>query len=165
MLAVVSDSSPLVYLAALGRFGLLRTIYDRVLIPTAVWEEVAVQGGVRAEAELLRQARAEGWVHVEQVVGTIPVAMKKLDEGEREAILLAKSNDALLIIDEARGRAVAEELGVTCTGTIGVLVEAKLRGLIPSLRPELERLRAQSNFRFSESLFRVALAKAHETES
>ncbi len=165
MLAVVSDSSPFVYLAVLGRFGLLRTIYDRVLIPVAVWEEVAVQGGVRSEAALLRQAHAEGWVRVEQAVGIISPAMKKLDDGEREAILLAKSKGALLIIDEARGRAVAEELGVTCTGTIGVLVEAKLRGLIPSLRPELERLRAQSNFRFSELLFRVALSKAHETES
>ena len=165
MPAVVSDSSPFVYLATLGRFELLRVIYGQVLIPEAVWIEVAVQGGARPEAVFLRQARVDGWVLVVQVAGPVSPLIAKLDVGEREAILLAHQRNALLIIDEARGRAVAEQLGVHCVGTIGVLLEAKLRGLIPALRPELEKLRSGSNFRFTESLFRAVLLKASEPEN
>lgn len=164
MHAVVSDSSPFVYLAALGRFELLRVIYGQVLIPEVVWGEVAVRGGSRPEAELVRQARLDGWVLVVPVVGPVSPLAAKLDAGEQEAILLAQERGALLIIDEARGRAVAEELGVQCVGTLGVLVEAKLRGVIPLLRPELEKLRAETNFRFTEALFRAALVNASETE-
>lgn len=162
MPAVVSDSSPFVYLAALGRFELLRVLYAEVFIPPAVWNEVAVDGEGRVEADLLRNACSAGWVKVERITTSIPTELRKLDDGEREAIALAKEKHAILVIDEARGRNAAAKLGIQCTGTVGVLVEARLRGLVPLLRPELERLRSQSNFRFTESLFEAALLRAGE---
>lgn len=76
--------------------------------------------------------------------------------------MLAAKKKAILIIDESAGRNVAAALGIQCTGLIGVLVEAKLRGFIPHLRPELERLSTGSNFRFTQKLFQSALERAGE---
>lgn len=72
------------------------------------------------------------------------------------------SKNALLIIDETDGREVARRLGIRLTGTIGLLVEAKLKGLIPEVRSQLNRLKETSNFRFTEQLFAAALQKAGE---
>lgn len=72
------------------------------------------------------------------------------------------SKNALLIIDEIEGQEVARRLGIRLTGTIGVLVEAKLKGLIPEVRFESNRLTETSNFRCTEQLFATALQKAGE---
>jgi predicted nucleic acid-binding protein len=165
MPAVVSDSSPFVYLTRLGRFDLLRGLYSQVWVPSAVWKEVAVEGVSRPEGANVKQAAADGWLIVESVLpSSAPqdAALLALDDGEREAIILARKLCAMLIIDEAEGRNVAARLGVRCTGTIGILIEAKLRGLIPRLQPELQRLKTESNFRFAEELFNGALKKAGE---
>jgi len=165
MLAVVSDSSPLVYLTRLNRFDLLRQLYEGVFIPNAVWREVAVEGATRPEGVNVKQAVSAGWLRVETAAAdALPqdAAFLELGDGEREAIALARSKNALLIIDETAGREIARRLGVRLTGTIGVLVEAKLRGLIPEVRSELKCLKEASNFRFTEELFVAALQKAGE---
>lgn len=168
MLAVVSDSSPLLYLTRLGRFDLLRQLYEGVFIPNAVWREVAIEGATRPEGMNVKLAVTAGWLKVESVAGTsLPQdpAYLELGDGEREAIALARNKNALLIIDETEGREVARRLGVRITGTLGILVEAKLRGLIPKVRPELDRLKDESNFRFTEELFVMALRNAGEEET
>lgn len=66
-------------------------------------------------------------------------------------------------MDEQLGRRIAEELGLTVTGTLGILVEAKERKLIPSLRHELQHLRTQTSFRFSIALENQILALAGES--
>ncbi|MSR65960.1 MAG: DUF3368 domain-containing protein [Pedosphaera sp.] len=167
MLAVVSDSSPLVYLTRLGRFDLLRQLYEGVFIPMAVWREVGIEGAARPEGANVKLAVAAGWLKVDSAISTAlseDPAFLELGDGEREAIVLAQTKNALLIIDETEGRAVALRLGVRHTGTIGIRVEAKLRGLITHVRPELRRLRDESNFRFTDELFAAALVKAGETE-
>jgi predicted nucleic acid-binding protein len=166
MPAVVSDSSPLVYLTRLGRFDLLRVLYQQVLVPPAVWREVAVEGAGLAEAESVKQAVTDGWLVVEKVPEEkVEPSLSELGDGERDAILLARAKNAMLIIDETDGRNIAARLGVRCTGRLGVLVEAKLRSLIPRLRPELNKLKAETNFRFTEELFAEALTKVGETNS
>ena len=165
MLAVVSDSSPLVYLTRLDRFDLLRQLYDRVFIPGAVWREVAEEGATKPEGTNVRQAVSAGWLRLETATLEAFIqdaAFLELGDGEREAIALAHSKHALLIIDEAEGREVARRLGIPVTGTIGVLVEAKLKGLIPEVRSELNRLKETTNFRFTEDLLAIALQKAGE---
>lgn len=59
---VISDSSTLIHLAAIGRLGLLKRFYRRITIPPAVWREVVEQGGSRAGAVELEQARQAGWI-------------------------------------------------------------------------------------------------------
>lgn len=168
MPAVVSDSSPLICLARLGRLDLLRRLFDAVFIPSAVWQEVAIDGGDREEALQVKEAAQDGWLQVECPGGVSEdseATLAGLDIGEREAIALALEKGATLIMDEAAGRAAAQRLGLRCTGTLGVLVEAKLLGLIPRLREELDRLQEQTNFRFTPDLFEVVLGRAGEQDS
>ena len=86
MLAVVSDSSPLLYLTRLGRFDLLRQLYEGVFISNAVWREVAIEGAARPEGMNVRQAVTSGWLKVASAPGTgLPSdpAYLELGDGER----------------------------------------------------------------------------------
>lgn len=168
MLAVVCDASPLIYLSKLEQFQLLKLLYQPVLVPPAVWEEVAVAGQGRLESTNLRSAVADAWILVDKPTiasGRLSEFAAGLGRGEVEAILLAQERSAILITDDALGRSVAERLGLQVTGTIGVLLRAKRQGHLQSVRPLLDRLRTQTNFRISESLYKEALKAAAEASS
>ena len=165
MPVVVADSSPLVYLARLGRLELLRLLYSEVLIPDAVWREVAVEGRDFTEGRALLAAVSAGWIRIESCAPAAAAEeplLQRLDDGEREAITLAIRLRALLIIDEAAGRAAATKLGVKLTGTLGVLVQATRRGLVPRLETELDRLMVETNFRCADELITDALKAVGE---
>ena len=86
-----------------------------------------------------------------------------MDRGESEAILLSQQLQAdLLLIDERRGRAEAQRLGIRITGLLGILVEAKRKGLIVSVKPLMGQLIADSTFRVSPKLYELILTKAEE---
>jgi len=163
MPAVISDASPLIYLTHLGRFGLLRDIYEWLLIPPAVWTEVGQRGAERLEGKTLAAAVSEQWIKIEAPQSSpAHPALATLGAGEREAIQLAYEKHATLLIDEAEGRAVALELGIALSGTLGVLAEAKRRRLIPLVRPEMDRLLNETNFRVSEAIRQHVLQRAGE---
>lgn len=150
MPCVVADTSPLFYLAHLDRLGLLHDLYGRVHVPEIVWAE-ALSGGRRypATTPRLEAARLADWICLHACgthAGTEPLLIG-LDEGERQALLLAKSLAAdLVLIDEKRGRRAALWLGLVSTGTVGILIEAKRRGLISSVASDLRRLRDETTF-------------------
>lgn len=164
MPAVISDASPLIYLTHLGRFALLGELHGSVLIPPAVWREVGERGAQRTEGRMLRAAVDAGWIKIEAPAAVAPAdpALEQLGAGEREAIQLAFEKHATLIIDEAEGRAVALQLGIKLSGTLGVLVEAKRRGLLTQVRPEVERLIGETTFRVSEKVRQHILQLAGE---
>jgi predicted nucleic acid-binding protein len=67
----------------------------------------------------------------------------------------------MIILDDFKARKIAENLGIEITGTIGVLIIAKKRGIIHSIKPFLEKIRA-TNFRLSEAIEKQALIEADE---
>lgn len=85
-----------------------------------------------------------------------------LDSGESSSIALClEKKNCLLIIDERKGRKVAQDLDIPIIGTLGILLEAKNLGLVYSLRPLLEEV-LKTNFRISKQLLNVVLEQANE---
>lgn len=160
---VVSDSSTLIHLSAIGRLALLRELFGVLIVPTAVWREVVEQGRGRSGVEDVETARREGWIHVEAVSSELLLRSLKheLDEGEAQVISLAVESGAdLVLLDESEARRVAELFDLKKTGAVGVLLRAKVEGLIPLLKPELDRLR--ESFWIDERLYQKVLRAAGE---
>ena len=68
----------------------------------------------------------------------------------------------LILLDELAGRRAAQRMGLTVTGTLGVLIAAKDRGLLASVRPLLDALRVNAGFWIGDPLYNAALAAAGE---
>ena len=158
---VVADATPLIYLAAIGKFDLLQILYGRISIPSAVYEEVVIQGAGRSGAS---ETAAADWIDRQALHDPSKLATLQthLNGGESETIILAEELPAdLVIMDEAAGR---HELGLRqlpFIGTVGVLMQAKQRGLISSLKSELDQLRA-NGFHLTDQLYRTCLAAVGE---
>ena len=136
---VILNNTPLVALWAIGRLGLLRDLFAQVLIPQAVRDEfLAVDSEMRSEA-----LSAAPWVRTGPLSDprrALPYA--GLDQGEAEVLALAEELPAsLLVIDERRARRYAKRLGLPLTGTLGLLLLAKERGLIGSFVEEVDKLK------------------------
>jgi len=111
---IVSNTTPLIGLAILRRIELLRVLFSEVYLPRGVYEEIAVKGIGRVGSREITEAVEAGWMHVEDAADGATLATLKidLDEVEAEAIALALTRDAaLLLMDERKGRAKATSLG------------------------------------------------------
>lgn len=153
MTNVICNTSPIINLARIGELKLLHELYGKLMIPDAVWQEVVVDGAGLLGAEEVANA---DWISVQSVANLMLVRAlrQELDEGEAEAIALAsETQDALLLMDERFGRETAQHLGVTHIGLVGVLVLCKRKGLIPTIKPLLDKLRDVAGFRVSERLY------------
>ena len=161
----VSDSSTLIHLASISLLGLLNEFFEHVLIPPAVWQEVVVQGAGRKGASDVRQANSDEWLIVETPAPNpiLHFLRAKLDDGEAESIALALERlPEVLLLDEEHARAIARQLGVRITGAVGILLRAKLAGLIPLLRPELDQLRGSGHCYLSQAIYESVLRQSGE---
>lgn len=158
---VVADSTPLIYLAAIGKFDLLHVLFDRISIPPAVYDEVVIQGAGRWGAA---QTAAADWIDRPAIndPSKITILPSHLDCGESEVIVLAEELHAdLVIMDEAADRRELRQRGMAFVGTVGVLMQARLRGLTMSLKSDLDQLRA-CGFHLTDHLYRTCLAAVGE---
>jgi predicted nucleic acid-binding protein len=159
---VVSNTSPIVALAAIGRLDLLRAVHGEIAIPSAVFDEIAVAGAGEPGA---REVTEADWVKRYPVANTTLVNALglELDAGEAQAIALAVEIHAdLILLDERLGRRAARRLGLTINGTLGVIIAAKDLGLLPSVRPILDALRVEAGFWIGNDLYSAVLAAAAE---
>ena len=151
---VVSDTSCITNLSAIGRVALLRELFGVVLIPPAVRNELAVQHEILPDFFEVRAPFAHT-----VVAGLLE---EPLELGEAEAIVLAEETHAdYLLIDETAGRAVARARGLTRIGLLGVLQRAKERGLLVNVRPDLDALQA-AGFWISPKLRQRFLSEMEE---
>lgn len=157
---VISDTSPLNYLILIDHADILPTLYTEVLIPESVAEEL----GHVAAPEAVRRwvAKPPSWLRIRPALSDpAPVLLQELDRGERDAILLAVHLRAdLLLMDERDGVEAARSLGLTTTGTLGVLVRAAERGVI-DFAAAIRRLR-DTNFRVDPVLLERLSANLEE---
>ena len=143
---VVSNSGPLINLAKVGQFSLLQHLFQHIMIPPEVFEEVVVRGAGQPGAG---ETHAVQWIvrgMLDQSNITNLLAAE-LDRGEAEAIALALQEKAdWLLIDERVGRRFAQQVGLKVKGTLGVLLEGVRRGFIDDLQPLLDMLVARGTW-------------------
>lgn len=150
--AVISDASCLIVLTKVDAVTLLKVVFGSVITTPEIASEIGFD--------------LPYWIKIQSplsdnVIGSMPASV---DRGEASAIALAlEMPGSTLIIDDLKARNYAIRLGLHVTGTIGVLIKAKLDGHIPSIRPFVEKVR-QTNFRFSDSVERNAYLLAGEVD-
>jgi predicted nucleic acid-binding protein len=157
---VVPDAGPLIYLAGAGHLAVLPALYDEVATPRVVWDEVTVAGDGLVGAAEVRAAAS--WLRVEDVEPD-PLLATMLDRGEAAAIPLAERLRATLLVDDADAREVAAERGISVVGTLGVLLLAKRRGLLPAVAAVLDRMTTLGMF-VAPDLRAHVLAAAGESD-
>lgn len=160
---VVSNTSPLTNLAAIGQFALLRDVFAQISIPVGVWNELNAKGQKWPGQDDVASA---DWVQrIEVTDQALVLGLRRdLDRGEAESIALALQLRAdLIILDEADGRHAAQRFGLHITGTIGVLLAAKSAGAINAVRPHLDALREQAGFYISGKVYQASLHLAGES--
>jgi predicted nucleic acid-binding protein len=147
---IISDTSCLIILTKIGEIDLLRQLYKTVTIT----QDISLEYG-----ENLPE-----WFEVQKVKDHYRQQLleMQIDKGEASAIALAlETRDNIVILDDWKARKVAEHLGISVTGTLGVIIKAKNTGIIPSIKPYLDKIR-DTNFRISEELEQIALKEANE---
>jgi predicted nucleic acid-binding protein len=157
----VVDTSPLIFLAKLGRLELLRDGADAVCAPRAVLAEVRAQPD---EATLAIERASQTWLSVRQVSNrsAVEILLADLDLGEAETIVLAREIEAdKVVMDDLDARRFARRVGLDMIGTMGLLLAARLREELPSLREEIERLQ-DLGFRVAQPLVEAVLKEAGE---
>lgn len=137
---VVVNSTPLIVLCGIGKLELLRELYQEIFIPAAVYQEVTA---VRDSA-CLQIMTQKSWIHVEKIQNETERKMykAKLHAGEVEVMILAQEQKAdLVIIDDNAAKKTAKYLGLTVTGSLGVLLKAKQEGFIKQIHPLLSEMK------------------------
>ncbi len=161
-MSIVSNASHLIGLSFIYELDLLRQMYGSILIPEAVWQEVGVAGVNQPGHDAFIKAN---WIERHSVKNRqlTMALLQDLDAGEAEAIALAlETNADLLIIDERLGRRTAQHFGLNVVGVVGVLVEAKHRGIVRAIKPYLDQLRDIAGFRISDELYQRVLTDQME---
>jgi hypothetical protein len=148
--AIISDTSCFIILTNIGELELLHKVYGQIITTPEIAEEFG---------ETIPE-----WVEILSATDKFrqQILEMQIDKGESSAIALAlEMSDSTVILDDFKARKIAEQLGLTYTGTIGVIIKAKLTGKIPSIKPLLEKIK-QTDFRLSAEIELLALKEANE---
>ncbi|MBD2035637.1 DUF3368 domain-containing protein [Leptolyngbya sp. FACHB-321] len=137
---VVSDTSPISNLAAIGQLVILQQLYSEVIIPTAVHQELLNSG---SEDPAVLAIQTLDWIQIRSVTNAalLQPLQTILDVGEAEVIALAIELTAdRLLMDERRGRQQAIQAGLKVTGLLGILLAAKQQKVVTTVKPLLDAL-------------------------
>lgn len=158
---IVADASPLIALAKLDKLALLNALFSTFHVPVTVYFEVTVDQ-TRPDARRLKPFLDEHSSPHSDIENSFTQSISKiLDAGEIQALGLAKKLNCGVLMDEARGRKIAQRYDIKTVGILGLLIESKKQGLITEVAPLIEHLQAQ-DYRLSTSLINSVLERAGE---
>ena len=143
---VISDTSCIGYLIIIDKIFLLRDNFSKIFIPQIVHKEILQ---LSEKYDLSKYLHSD-WISINTIKNTnlYNELLKKVDEGESEAIVLSQEIHAdLLLIDERKGTEIARSFGIRTIGLLGVLLLSKQKKLIPLVQPILDELIANTTFR------------------
>lgn len=147
---IISDTSCFIILTNIGELEILQKVYGEIFTTIDIANEYG-------------EALPE-WVEIVSVKDKYRQLLleMQIDKGESSAIALAlETPNCTLILDDYKARKIADRLSINYTGTIGVIIKAKLKGIIPSIKPLLEKIK-QTDFRLSADIELQALKEANE---
>jgi len=150
---IISDASTLIGLDRIDSLFMLHRLYGGVDVTSIVQREVGLE--------------LPDWIHINDGYqnAVFRSLRLRLDEGEASAIALAAATpDALLIIDERKGRQQAKDMGIRITGLVGIIIRAKKEGVISTGKEKLDQLMA-NGFRLSRGVYDLALAQMGEEQA
>ncbi len=157
---IISDTSPLVCLLHLNQINLLKDLFKNVIIPPAVFNEL-INAKIIGDNFLQKNTFIQTKTPCDKK--KVEELMLILDQGESEAIALSlELKTELLLIDEAPGREIARQYGIPIKGILGVLLQAKEKKLITQVKPLINRLQTEINFRINNNLLQKILIEANE---
>jgi len=147
---IVSDTSCLILFYKIEELDLLKKLFGRLHITKTVQKKF--------------NQPIPDWIEVVELTTDLQKGLSSyLDKGEATAIsLAAEYENSLLIIDEIKGRKAAKEMGISVTGSLGVLVAAKNNGHIQTVKPLIEKIQ-KTNFRISGELIERVLDNVNES--
>ena len=158
---VVSNTTPLLCMHKIGKLNLRHKVFKQVFVPHGVYSEIAVKGFGKNGSMMFTHTN---FINVTSVGNKMAVRMllSNLDRGEAEAIVLALELDAdFILIDEKKGRRIAQACNKSVIGTIGVLQIAKNRGLISDMKSSLDAM-ISNGFWLDCNLYRSVLSRNNE---
>ena len=158
--AVVANASPLIFLSRAGHLELLHHFAERVLVPRPVADEIRLKG----EGDITAKAVDEtSWIEVVPAPSTPEeIAQWGLGPGEAAVLAIAAANPGMeAVIDDLAGRKCAAHLGIPVRGTLGIVLAAKRRGLIPQVRLVIEDM-IRSGLYLSRPVLDEALKRVGE---
>lgn len=157
---LVINTGPVLALVAAGHLEVLRKLFARIVVPHEVAQEIEAGGRTQFARE---EFRAASWLDKRATATVLsPLLQSTLDPGEAAVIALATSEQIVTVaIDEAVGRRIGRLHGLSVTGSLGILIQAKRQGLPILLRPAIAAMR-QHGIWLSEVLEQECLRAAGE---
>jgi predicted nucleic acid-binding protein len=147
---IISDTSCLIILSKIDELELLNKLAERIFITQTIQKEFG--------------KKLPGWIIVKEPNNYHyqTILEMDLDKGEASAIALSLEMDnVIIILDDLKGRKIAEKLNLRYSGTFGLILKAKQIGIIKSVKPIIEKIRL-TNFRFSDKLLDLIIEEAGE---
>ena len=155
---VVADTTPLISLLKIGHFDILNKLYGTVHIPKSVYDELTLNAEFGEESKIVKDTP---FLQIRTDISSEKVDLLQratnLDLGESEAIILADSEHAkVLLMDEAHGRFVAQQMHIPITGVIGVLAAAYKKGFLSAdeIKKSVQIMKISNRF-ISERLYNI----------
>lgn len=158
-MVIVSDTSPVTNLIQIDRLDILKSTFQKIIIPHFVFEELCK---LPHQKEIIEKA---DWIEIQSAKDTSKLAsfQKIIDRGEAEAIVLTiESHADYLLIDEIKGRTLAEQNGLRIIGLLGVLLKTKNEKIISEVKTLADSLIEDAGFRVHPDLYKVLLIMAGE---